>query len=50
MYAAATTTPNATYSRIANNGNPATAKAGTAFPGNDGIAFPDGDATRRTLE
>ena len=35
MYAAATTTPDATYSPIANHGNPATAKAGTAFPGND---------------
>ena len=39
MYAAATTTPNATYSPIAKNGNPATSKAGAAFPGNDWIAF-----------
>jgi len=43
LYAAATTTPNANYSPLANNGNPATAKAGAAFPGNDWIAFPNGD-------
>jgi hypothetical protein len=43
LYAAATTTPNAKYSPLANNGNPATAKAGAAFPCNDWIAFPNGD-------
>jgi hypothetical protein len=43
LYAAATTTTNAGYSPLANNGNPATAKAGAAFPGNDWIAFPNGD-------
>jgi hypothetical protein len=40
---AASTYPNATYSPIGNNGNPTTAKAGAAFPGNDWIAFPGGD-------
>jgi len=43
LYAAAATTPNATYSPIGNNGKPTTAKAGAAFPGNDWIAFPGGD-------
>jgi len=43
LYAATTTTPNAGYSPLAKNGNPATAKAGAAFPGNDWIAFPNGD-------
>jgi len=40
---AASTYGNATYSPIANNGNPTTTKAGAAFPGNDWIAFPNGD-------
>jgi hypothetical protein len=33
----------ATYVTLNNNGAPTTAKAGIAFPGNDWIAFPDGD-------
>ena len=32
-----------TYSPIAENGKPATAKAGAAFPGNDWLAYPGGD-------
>jgi len=43
LYQAASTAQNMTYSPIANNGNPTTAKAGVAFPGNDWIAFPGGD-------
>lgn len=38
-----TTTLDATYVTLNNNGEPATAKAGIAFPGNDWIAFPRGD-------
>ena len=37
------TIPDATYVTLNNNGEPTTAKAGIAFPGNDWIAFPDGD-------
>lgn len=33
----------ATYVTLNNNGRPTTDKAGIAFPGNDWIAFPDGD-------
>src|SRR5215831_7155952 len=41
---AARTTPlDATYVTLSNNEQPTTAKAGIAFPGNDWIAFPDGD-------
>ena len=40
---AASTTPDATYVTLNNNGQPTTAKAGIAFPGNDWIAFPDGE-------
>jgi hypothetical protein len=40
---AASTTPSATYVTLNNNGEPTTAKAGIAFPGNDWIAFPNGD-------
>jgi hypothetical protein len=40
---AASTTPGATYITLNNHGQPTTAKAGIAFPGNDWIAFPDGD-------
>lgn len=40
---AAGTTPGATYFPTNKNGQPKTAKAGIAFPGNDWIAFPDGD-------
>ena len=39
--AAATT--GATYFPLNNHGEPTTAKAGIAFPGNDWIAFPAGD-------
>ena len=35
--------PDAMYVTLNNNGEPTTAKAGIAFPGNDWIAFPDGD-------
>ena len=37
------TTPGATYVTLNNHGQPTTAKAGIAFPGNDWIAFPNGD-------
>jgi hypothetical protein len=40
---AANTFPTATYVTLNNNGEPTTAKAGIAFPGNDWIAFPNGD-------
>jgi len=40
---AASTTPEATYVTLNNHEQPTTAKAGIAFPGNDWIAFPDGD-------
>jgi hypothetical protein len=43
LFQAASTAPNMTYSPIAKNGNPTTAKAGVAFPGNDWIASPGGD-------
>jgi hypothetical protein len=43
LSAAAERTPDATYVTLNNNGEPTTAKAGIAFPGNDWIAFPDGD-------
>jgi hypothetical protein len=43
LSAAANTTPDATYVTRNNNGQPTTAKAGIAFPGNDWLAFPDGD-------
>jgi len=43
LSAAATTTPGATYVTLNNHGDPTTAKAGIAFPGNDWIAFPGGD-------
>jgi hypothetical protein len=39
---AASTTAYASYSPIADNGKPTTAKAGAAFPGNDWIASPGG--------
>jgi hypothetical protein len=35
--------PRASYSPLNNNGEPTTARAGVAFPGNDWLAFPDGD-------
>ena len=40
---AASTTPGATYVTLNNHGDPTTDKAGISFPGNDWIAFPDGD-------
>ncbi len=40
---AASTTPDATYVTLNNHGQPTTAKAGISFPGNDWIAFPNGD-------
>jgi hypothetical protein len=40
---AAFTTPGATYVTLNNHEQPTTAKAGIAFPGNDWIAFPNGD-------
>ena len=43
LFAAAATTPGATYVPLNNHGEPTTAKAGIAFPGNDWIAFPGGD-------
>jgi hypothetical protein len=39
---AASTTSTATYVTLNNNGEPTTARAGIAFPGNDWIAFPQG--------
>jgi hypothetical protein len=43
LSAAASATPGATYVTLNNNLQPTTAKAGVAFPGNDWIAFPNGD-------
>lgn len=43
LAAAADTEPGATYFPRNNNGVPTTARAGIAFPGNDWLAFPDGD-------
>jgi hypothetical protein len=43
LFAAANTTPGATYVTLNNHGDPTTAMAGIAFPGNDWIAFPGGD-------
>jgi hypothetical protein len=43
LFAAASTTPTATYATLNNNGAPTTAKAGIAFPGNDWFVFPQGD-------
>lgn len=43
LFAAANTTPTATYVTLNNNGEPSTAKAGIAFPGNDWLAFPGGE-------
>ena len=40
---AASPTPGGTYVTLNNHGDPTTDKAGIAFPGNDWIAFPDGD-------
>ena len=43
LAAAVDTVPRATYFPLKNNGAPTTARAGIAFPGNDWLAFPDGD-------
>jgi hypothetical protein len=43
LAAAVETEPRATYFPLKNNGAPTTARAGIAFPGNDWLAFPDGD-------
>jgi hypothetical protein len=43
LSAAVSATPEATYVTRNNNGRPTTDKAGIAFPGNDWIAFPEGD-------
>jgi hypothetical protein len=43
LSAAANATPGATYVTLNNHLQPTTAKAGVAFPGNDWIAFPNGD-------
>jgi hypothetical protein len=43
LFEAAETQSGATYSPLKNNGTPTTARAGVAFPGNDWLAFPDGD-------
>jgi hypothetical protein len=43
LFEAVETEPRATYSPLKNNDTPTTARAGVAFPGNDWLAFPDGD-------
>ncbi len=43
LSAAAADDPRATYFPRKNNGTPTTARAGIAFPGNDWLAFPEGD-------
>ena len=43
LSAAADDEPRASYSPLKNNGAPTTARAGVAFPGNDWLAFPQGD-------
>ena len=43
LSAAVSATPEAKYVTLNNNDRPTTDKAGIAFPGNDWIAFPDGD-------
>ena len=40
---AAVTEPGASYFPLKNNGAPTTTRAGIAFPGNDWLAFPNGD-------
>jgi hypothetical protein len=49
LSAAAEDDPRATYSPLKNNGAPTTARAGVAFPGNDWLAFPDGDQYLATV-
>ena len=43
LSAAVVTEPGATYFPLKNNGAPTTTRAGIAFPGNDWLAFPNGD-------
>src|SRR5262245_4481012 len=43
LSAAVETDRRASYFPLKNNGAPTTARAGIAFPGNDWLAFPDGD-------
>src|SRR5262245_13392643 len=43
LAAAVTTEPRATYFPLKNGGAPTTARAGIAFPGNDWLAFPEGE-------
>jgi hypothetical protein len=43
LSAAAGATTGAVYFPLKKNGEPTTARAGIAFPGNDWLAFPDGD-------
>jgi hypothetical protein len=43
LAAGAAAEPRATYFPVKNNGTPTTARAGIAFPGNDWLAFPNGD-------
>jgi hypothetical protein len=43
LSSAADADPRAAYSPLKNNGTPTTARAGIAFPGNDWLAFPNGD-------
>jgi hypothetical protein len=43
LSAAVNTTAGAVYVTVNNNGQPSTGQAGVAFPGNDWIAFPNGD-------
>ena len=43
LSAAAATEPGAEYFPLKSNGTPTTARAGIAFPGNDWLAFPNGD-------
>jgi len=43
LAAAVTAEPRASYVPLKNNGAPTTARAGIAFPGNDWLAFPNGE-------
>jgi hypothetical protein len=43
LAAAVAAEPRASYSPLKNNGAPTTARAGIAFPGNDWVAFPNGE-------
>ena len=43
LFEAVETQSGTTYSPLKNNGTPTTARAGVAFPGNDWLAFPNGD-------